>query len=83
MPAVERACLDLSPRSTHREQESYNKHVMKKRIPEFRSEDRDRSFWAKRGSTEYIDWSHVKRRKLPELKPSLRTISLRLPILFP
>ena len=53
---------------------------MKKRIPEFRSEDRDRSFWAKRGSTEYIDWSHVKRRKLPELKPSLRTISLRLPI---
>lgn len=53
---------------------------MKKRIPQFSSEDRERSFWAKRDSTEYIDWSQAKRRKLPELKPSLRTISLRLPI---
>jgi predicted DNA binding CopG/RHH family protein len=38
------------------------------------------TFWAKRDSTEYIDWSQAKRRKLPELKPSLRTISLRLPV---
>ena len=53
---------------------------MKKKIPEFRSEDQERRFWANQDSTEYIDWSRAKRRKLPELKPSLRTISLRLPV---
>ena len=53
---------------------------MKKKIPEFCSEDRERRFWANQDSTEYIDWSRAKRRKLPELKPSLRTISLRLPV---
>lgn len=51
-----------------------------KRIPEFHSEDRERKFWAAKDSTEYVDWSQAKRRKLPKLKPSLRTISLRLPV---
>ena len=53
---------------------------MKKRVPEFRSEDQEREFWATQDSTEYIDWSQAKRRRLADLKPSLRTISLRLPV---
>lgn len=53
---------------------------MKKRIPDFKSEDDERQFWATADSTEYVDWAAGKRRKLPDLKPSLRTISLRLPV---
>jgi predicted DNA binding CopG/RHH family protein len=51
-----------------------------KKIPEFRSEDDERRFWAKADSTDYIDWSSATRAKLVRLKPSLKTISLRLPV---
>lgn len=51
----------------------------KRTIPKFRSEDEERSFWASHDSTSYIDWSQGERVLLPKLKPSLRTISLRLP----
>ena len=51
---------------------------MKKRVPEFRSEDQERVFWATYDSTDYINWSQARGRKLANLKPSLRTISLRL-----
>jgi len=50
-----------------------------KRLPEFRGEDEERAFWATHDSTEYVDWSKGARATLPNLKPSLRTISLRLP----
>jgi predicted DNA binding CopG/RHH family protein len=52
----------------------------KKPAPEFRSEDDEREFWAAHDSTEFIDWSTAGRRKFPNLKPTLRTISLRLPV---
>jgi predicted DNA binding CopG/RHH family protein len=52
---------------------------MSKKIPKFKSEDEEREFWATRDSTEYVDWKKAKRVVLPELKPSLKTISLRLP----
>ena len=52
----------------------------KKPVPEFRSEDEERRFWAKNDSTEFIDWQGATLRKLPNLKPTLRTISLRLPV---
>jgi predicted DNA binding CopG/RHH family protein len=51
-----------------------------KTIPEFKSEDDERDFWAKHDSTEFVDWSSTQRRKFPNLKPTLRTISLRLPV---
>lgn len=51
-----------------------------KRIPEFRSEEDERTFWAEHDSTEFIDWQSAQRRSFPSLKPSLRTISLRLPV---
>lgn len=53
---------------------------MKKKMPEFATEDDERSFWATQDSTAYVDWSAAKRRQFPKLKPSLRTISLRLPV---
>jgi predicted DNA binding CopG/RHH family protein len=51
-----------------------------KRVPEFRSEDEERRFWAESDSSEFIDWASASRHKLPNLRPSLRTISLRLPV---
>jgi predicted DNA binding CopG/RHH family protein len=56
------------------------KSMKKKRLPEFNSEDDERRFWAKADSTEYLDWPLATRKKLVNLKPSLRTISLRLPV---
>ena len=52
---------------------------MTKKIPKFKSEDEERKFWTTHDSTEYVDWKKAKRVVLPELKPSLKTISLRLP----
>ncbi len=51
-----------------------------KEIPKFKSEDEERKFWPTADSTKYIDWSQAKRKNLVKLKPSLRTISLRLPV---
>jgi predicted DNA binding CopG/RHH family protein len=53
---------------------------MKKKLPEFKNEDDERRFWTTADSTEYLDWPSGKRRKLVQLKPSLKTISLRLPV---
>jgi len=53
---------------------------MKKRMPKLTSEERERDFWASHDSTEYLDWKKAKRVKLPNLKPSLKTISIRLPV---
>jgi predicted DNA binding CopG/RHH family protein len=49
-------------------------------IPEFQSEDEERAFWAKHDSTEFIDWQSAERKKFPNLRPTLRTISVRLPV---
>ena len=54
----------------------------KKKIPKFRSEDREREFWVKEDSASYVDWSRARRVILPNLKPSVKTISLRLPELM-
>jgi len=47
--------------------------------PKFRDEDAEREFWSKADSTEYIDWSKAQKLVLPKFRPTLRTISLRLP----
>ena len=52
---------------------------MKKKIPRFKNEDEERRFWLTHDSTEYVDWKKAKRMVLPKLKPSIKTISLRLP----
>ena len=50
-----------------------------KKIPHFASEAEERAFWESQDSTAYLDWSKAKRTVLPNLKPTTRTISLRLP----
>ena len=50
-----------------------------KMIPKFKTEAAERKFWAEHDSTEYVDWSKAKRVVFPNLKPSTKTISLRLP----
>ena len=52
---------------------------MKKKIPQFKNEDEERDFWQSHDSTEYFDWKKAERLTLANLKPSLKTISLRLP----
>ena len=52
---------------------------LKKPIPKFRSEEKERRFWATHDSSEYLDWSKAKRVLFPNLKPSVKTISIRLP----
>ena len=50
-----------------------------KTTPEFKSEAEERAFWESHDSTNYVDWNQAKRAALPNLKPSTKTISLRLP----
>lgn len=50
-----------------------------KKIPEFKNEDEERAFWEEHDSAEFVDWSTAKRVTLPNLKPSIKKISLRLP----
>lgn len=50
-----------------------------KPIPHFKSDAAEGRFWQTHDSTEYIDWSKAKSVSFPNLKPSVKTISLRLP----
>lgn len=52
----------------------------KKPVPRFKSEDQEREFWSARDSGEYVNWSQARKVLLPELRPTLRTISLRVPV---
>jgi predicted DNA binding CopG/RHH family protein len=52
---------------------------LKKKIPKFESEDQEREFWSNQDSTDYLDWGKAKRLSFPNLKPSTKTISIRLP----
>lgn len=51
----------------------------KKKVPEFKNETEERRFWEKHDSTDYIDYSKAKSVSFPNLKPSTKTISIRLP----
>jgi hypothetical protein len=51
-------------------------------MPEFRSEEEERKFWAGHDSTEFIDWQTAPHRKFPNPKPSLRTISFAAACLY-
>lgn len=48
-------------------------------VPEFRSEDEEREFWSTHSTADYVDWSRAQQARFPNLKPSTRAISLRLP----
>lgn len=50
-----------------------------KKAPKFKSEQEEREFWEVHDSSDYVDWSKAESVTLPNLKPSTKTISLRLP----
>ncbi|MCX7545796.1 BrnA antitoxin family protein [Marinicella gelatinilytica] len=50
-----------------------------KKIPRFESEAEERAFWEQHDSSDYGDWSKAQHATLPNLKPSTKTISIRLP----
>jgi predicted DNA binding CopG/RHH family protein len=52
---------------------------MEKLIPDFFDEDMEREFWDDHDSVDYLDWNQAKLVIFPSLKPSTKTISLRLP----
>jgi len=68
---------DLGAR--HEPERKEGVRVVMKKIPKFSSEAEERSFWRSADSTEYVDWKKAQRRVFTNLKPSLKTISLRLP----
>lgn len=47
--------------------------------PKFANEAQERAFWEANDSTEYLDWSKARKVTFPNLKPTTKTISLRLP----
>lgn len=53
---------------------------MNKKIPEFKNEDEERDFWATESPLDYFDTGTARRAIFPNLKPALRSISLRLPV---
>ncbi|MBT2784973.1 MULTISPECIES: CopG family antitoxin [unclassified Halomonas] len=50
-----------------------------KKMPEFKTEAEEREFWEIHDSSDYLDWSQAKSISFSKLKPSTKTISLRLP----
>ncbi len=50
-----------------------------KTIPKFSNEAAERKFWEVNDSAEYLDWGKARPAAFPNLKPSTKTISLRLP----
>ena len=54
---------------------------MKKKleIPRFKNEDEEREFWAKIDFSEYTERKDWIRVRFPKLKPTSRSISIRLP----
>lgn len=50
-----------------------------KTIPKFSTVEEEQTFWENNDSTEYLDWEKAQLVKLPNLKKSTKTISLRLP----
>jgi len=52
----------------------------RKKIPAFADEAEERAFWETQDSSDYVDWAKAERVRLPNLKPSTKAISIRLPV---
>ena len=50
-----------------------------KPLPKFSSESQERAYWESHDSSVHVDWTKAKKVSLPNLKPTTKTISLRLP----
>ncbi|MBK8870445.1 MAG: BrnA antitoxin family protein [Elusimicrobia bacterium] len=52
---------------------------MKNKIPQFKNEAEERAFWSSHDSTEFVDWNKARKTVLAKLRPSVKSISIRLP----
>jgi len=52
---------------------------MSRQLPKFKNEEEERKFWAEHDSTDHVDWKKAQRAIFPNLKPTLKSISIRLP----
>ena len=52
----------------------------RKTPPELKTEAEERAFWESHDSSDFVDWSRAKPARLPNLTPSTKSISLRLPL---
>ena len=50
-----------------------------KSTPKFKTKAEERAFWEAHDSSDYVDWKKAQLVSMPNLKPSTKTISLRLP----
>lgn len=51
-----------------------------KKPPVFANEAEERAWWEANDSADHVDWSKAERVRMPALKPSSASISLRLPV---
>lgn len=49
------------------------------KLPKFKNEDEERKFWANIDLSEYYESSDMERISFPNLKPTSRSISIRIP----
>ncbi len=52
----------------------------RKTVPDFKNEAEEREFWESHDSGDYLDWDRAERVRFANLKPSSKSISLRLPV---
>ncbi len=50
-----------------------------KKIPKFQNEIEEKKFWELNDSANFVDWTKAKTAVFPNLKPTTRSISIRLP----
>ena len=67
----------ISARDMHRKERTVMSKI--KKTPDFKTEADERAFWESHDSSDYLDWSQARPASFPKLKPSTKTISLRLP----
>lgn len=48
-------------------------------VPTFATEAQERDYWEKHDTSAHLDWSKAKKVSFANLKPTTKTISLRLP----
>ena len=53
--------------------------ITRKLIPVFRNEEEERAFWAGHSPLDYMDQASASRRTFPDLRPTLKSVSIRLP----
>jgi hypothetical protein len=68
----------ISVRDMHKKSERYMKKHLKP-IPQFADEKEEQLFWEQNDSSDYFDWSKASKVVMPNLRPTTKTISLRLP----